>query len=82
MECILGSCLPQNFQKLGGPSQPVRKLGGTRPTGPIGWLRLCKWNNLINPKVLTVAGYERTALNEPYLKTDKILCSTEIRIGN
>jgi len=48
MECILGSCLPHNFQKLEGtvpifskvggtrprPSQPVRKLGGRVPRVP------------------------------------------------
>src|SRR5688572_15179621 len=55
MECILGSCLPHNFQKLegtvpicskvGGDASTAvpacSKVGGTRPTGPIGWLRLC-----------------------------------------
>src|SRR5688572_28190121 len=37
MECILGSCLPHNFQTV----PTCSKVGGTRPTGPIGRLRLC-----------------------------------------
>src|SRR5688572_9897699 len=40
MECILGSCLPHNFQKLGDRPN-LFESWGTRPTGPIGWLRLC-----------------------------------------
>ena len=39
MECILGSCLPEHFQKLGDRPNLFESWGRV-PLGPIGCLRL------------------------------------------